>query len=91
MLSKPDSVCMFQTLLCSAFKTARQMGYQSVDAYAPWEQHPMMAKKWTDYPGCALVQPVARNQEGGNDVYWLRWQLDQAIAALEAEEQFYVA
>jgi hypothetical protein len=51
----------------------------------------MMARKWTDYPGCELTQPVARNQAGGHDIYCLRWQLDQAVAALAAEERYDVA
>jgi hypothetical protein len=90
-LSQPDSVRMFLTLLYCAFKSARQMGYQYVDAFAPWDKHPMMSEKWTDYPGCELMQPIARNQEGGNDVYWLRWQLDQAVTAMAIEETFSVA
>lgn len=91
LLGEQDSVMMFRTLLHQAFKAARALGYEAVEAWAPWEQHPLMARKWTDYPGCERTQPVAHNPEGGHDVYCLRWQLDAAIAALAAEEQFDVA
>jgi hypothetical protein len=44
-----------------------------------------MPKKWTDYPGCQLIEPVSYNQADGRDIYWLRWNLDDMVAALAAE------
>ncbi len=91
LLGEADANTMFRTVLYEALKAARALGYEYVEAWAPWEQHPILAHKWTDYPGCELTQPVAHNQEGGHDIYCIRWQLDAAIKALAAEERFDVA
>lgn len=85
LLAKDDAVPVFLTLLREGFARARALGYEYVEAVAPWERHPRMARKWTDYPGCELVEPVSYSQGDGPDLYWLRWQLDDAIAALAAE------
>ena len=89
-VSPSDVIEMFITILYYAAQAARAIGYQYLEAWAPWDQHPKMTRKWTDYPGCELVG-VGRNQEGGNDVYILRWRLDDAIPALAAEEHYDVA
>ena len=85
LFSTDGSVRVFRKVLYAGFVRARQLGYTTVEAVAPWEQHPRMTRKWTDYPGCELVEPVSRAQEGGKDLYWLRWHLDEAIAALATE------
>jgi hypothetical protein len=91
LLPEEEAVPLFETLLYHAFRAARAAGFEYVEAYAPWERHPLMTTKWTDYPGCELVQPPARAQNGGHDVYWLRWKLDLAIDSLGAEELLDVA
>jgi hypothetical protein len=91
LLPQDEAVRLFQTMLFHAFRTARALGFEYVEAYAPWERHPLMSTTWTDYPGCELVEPPAHSQEGGHDVYWLRWKLDLAISALSAEELIDVA
>jgi len=91
LLSTDDAVRMFYTLIYWTFKTAQQMGYAYATAWAPWEQHPLFDKKWTDYPGCTLAQPVVHAADGSRDMYFLQWQLDLAVTALEAEERFDVA
>ena len=85
LLDREQSVAVFRALLHDAFRRARDMGYEAVEAVAPWEQHPRLRRKFTDYPGCRLVEPVSRSQEGGHDLYCLRWELDAAIAALAEE------
>ncbi len=85
LLSKEESIPVFLTLLHEGFVHARDLGFASVEAIAPWGRHPRMAKKWTDYPGCTLVEPVSYTQGEGADLYWLQWALDDAIAALAAE------
>jgi hypothetical protein len=84
LLGPTESVAVFRTLLLRAFQRAETIGYEEVEAFAPWERHPRMARKWTDYPGCRLVAPVSRGQDG-REVYWLRWRLADAIAALADE------
>jgi len=85
LLDRQQSVAVFRALLHDAFARARALGYEAVEAIAPWEQHPRLAKRFTDYPGCTLVEPVSYAQDGGRDLYWLRWELDRAIEALVAE------
>ncbi len=85
LLPREESVRVFLALLQEAFGRARALGYAYVEAVAPWERHPRMARKWTDYPGCELAEPVSYSQDGGADAYWLRWKLDEAVAALAAE------
>lgn len=85
VLSADESVDAFRQIIYRAFLRARQLGYTRVEAIAPWEQHPRLPRKWTDYPGCELVEPVSRAQGEGKDLYWLRWDLEQAVTALEAE------
>lgn len=76
---------MFRRVLYYGAKAARQLGYDHLECLAPWDQHPKMPKRWTDYPGCELIEPVAFNQADGRDVYWLRWNLDDMVASLAAE------
>jgi hypothetical protein len=85
LLDRQQSVAVFRALLHDAFARAQALGYKAVEAVAPWEQHPRLAKRFTDYPGCTLVEPVSYAQDGGRDCYWLRWDLDAAIDALAAE------
>jgi hypothetical protein len=85
LLSGDDAVCAFLTILFHAARKARSLGYEYVEAYAPWEGHPMMSRKWTDFPGCELAEPVVRAQDGGNDIYFLRWRLDDAVTSLAGE------
>jgi hypothetical protein len=88
----PDAaVRMFQTALYVGFRAASAAGYDTVEAWAPWEQHPFLQKKWTDYAGCTLVEPVAQEVGGTRQVYVLRWGLAEAIAALAAEDRYDVA
>jgi hypothetical protein len=44
-----------------------------------------MARRWTDYPGCVLVDTPSVSPVDGRTVYRLRWQLDEVITALAAE------
>jgi hypothetical protein len=44
-----------------------------------------MPRKWTDYRGCVLIEAPSVSPVDGRAVYRLRWRLDDAIAALEAE------
>jgi len=85
LLSPAESVATFRTVIYQTYKAARALGYEYAEAFAPWEKHPKMPRKWTDYPGCELVEPPSKGAAGAPDVYWLRWRLDDAIAALEAE------
>jgi len=90
-LSADDSVLMFRTALLHGFRAARDLGYTHVEAWAPWDKHPMLARKFTDYPGCELTQPVAHDQVGTSAVYCLRWNLDDALNALATEDHYDVA
>src|SRR5436189_290155 len=47
-----DVIEMFLTILYYAAKAARAIGYEYLEAWAPWDRHPKMVRKWTDYPGC---------------------------------------
>jgi hypothetical protein len=85
VLSAKESVEMFRRVLYYGAKAARDLGYEYLECLAPWDQHPKMPKKWTDYPGCQLIEPVSYNQADGRDIYWLRWNLDDMVAALAAE------
>jgi hypothetical protein len=76
---------MFRRLLYYGAKAARDLGYDYLECLAPWDQHPKMPRKFTDYPGCELTQPVSYSQAGGRDLYWLRWNLDDMITALAEE------
>lgn len=86
-----DSVMLFRTALLQGFRAARELGYTHVEAWAPWEQHPLLPRKFTDYPGCELTDPVAQDQVGDAKVYCIRWRLDDAITALAAEDHYDVA
>lgn len=85
--SSDEAVPLFYTLIYQAFLAARAMGYEYVEAFAPWERHPLLDRAWTDYPACELVDPVAHNQAGGHDLYHFRWHLADAITALADEEK----
>lgn len=85
LLDHDDSIAVFRALLYQAFCRARDLGYRAVEAVAPWDQHPRLDRRFTDYPGCMLVEPVSRSQDGGHDLYWLRWDLNAAITALAEE------
>ncbi|MDX2169432.1 MAG: hypothetical protein SF182_20345 [Deltaproteobacteria bacterium] len=83
-----DAVMLFRTALLQGFRTARGLGYTHVEAWAPWDRHPLLPRKFTDYPGCELTEPVARDQVGDRAVYFLRWALGDAVAALAAEAHY---
>jgi hypothetical protein len=85
VLSAEEAVEMFRRLLYYGAKAARDLGYDYLECLAPWDQHPKMPRKFTDYPGCELTQPVSYSQAGGRDLYWLRWNLDDMITALAEE------
>lgn len=85
VLSAVDAVGLFRRALYYGFRAARRQGFEYGEGYFPWEQHPSMPRKWTDYPGCTLVETSPRNALDGRAVYWLRWNLDEAIAALASE------
>lgn len=82
------SVMLFRTALLHGFRAARDLGYTHVEAWAPWNKHPLLARKFTDYPGCELTEPVARDQVGTAAIYCLRWNLDEALRALAAEDHY---
>jgi hypothetical protein len=90
-LAVEDSLMLFRSALLQGFRAARGLGYTHVEAWAPWDRHPMLARKFTDYPGCELTEPVARDQVGDETVYFLRWNLADAIAVLTGEEHYDVA
>jgi hypothetical protein len=85
VLSADESVDMFRRVLYYGAKAARELGYDHLECLAPWDQHPKMPRRWTDYPGCELIEPVSYNQADGRDIYWLRWNLEDMIAALAEE------
>ncbi len=85
VLSLAEAVAMFRRVLYYAFRAAHRQGFESGECYAPWEQHPKLARKWTDYPGCELVEAPSISAVNGRSVYWLRWRLDDVIAALALE------
>lgn len=85
VLSPEESVEMFRRVLYYGAKAARDLGYEYLECLAPWDLHPKLPRKFTDYPGCELVEPVSFNQADGRDIYWLRWNLDDMIAALAEE------
>ena len=85
-LTAAEAAAMFRRALYYAFRAARRQGFTRGEAMVPWDQAQLMSRRWTDYPGCALVEAPSRAQEkGGQDWFWLRWQLDDVIAALAAE------
>lgn len=84
VLGEEEAVRMFRRVLYYGFERARSLGYEQVECFLPWEQHPKMARAWTGYPGCELVMR-SRNQAGGRDAYQLRWRLDDAVEALALE------
>jgi hypothetical protein len=86
-----DAVMLFRTALLEGFRAARRLGYTHVEAWAPWDKHPLLPRKFTDYPGCELTEPVARDPAGTAAVYCLRWNLDDALGALAAEDHYDVA
>jgi hypothetical protein len=88
--SPDEAVPLFYTLLYQAFLAARAMGYAYVEAFAPWERHPLLDRAWTEYPGCELVDPPAHNQAGGRDLYHIRWDLAEAVTALAGEVTLHV-
>jgi hypothetical protein len=84
-LALAEAVQMFRRILYYTFRAAQAQGFVFGECYAPWEQHPKLARKWTEYPSCALVAAPARAQGSGRDVYLLRWRLDDVIRALADE------
>ncbi|MBX3023602.1 hypothetical protein KF840_01695 [bacterium] len=90
-LGAEDAVRVFRTALLEGFRAARQLGYTHVEAWAPWDRHPLLSRPFTDYPGCELIEPVASDPAGGAAVYRLRWQLADALAALATEAHYDVA
>ena len=85
VLSAADAVAMFRRVLYYGFRAARGQGFEDGEGLFPWERHPSMPRKWTAYPGCVLVEPPSVSAVDGRAVYWLRWHLDDAIAALVNE------
>ena len=85
LLSPEETLQTFRAIIYYTYKAALGMGYEYAECFAPWEKHPRLSRKFTDYPGCELVQPVVHSQDGGHDIYYLRWRLADAIPALEAE------
>jgi hypothetical protein len=55
VLGSEEAVRMFRRVLYYGFKRARDLGYEQVECFVPCQQHPKMARAWTDYPGCELV------------------------------------
>lgn len=90
-LGAEEAVRVFRTALLEGFRAARQLGYTHVEAWAPWDRHPLLARRFTDYPGCQLVDPVASDPAGGATVYRLRWDLEDALTALASEAHYDVA
>jgi hypothetical protein len=76
---------MFRRVLYYGARAARDLGYEYLECLAPWDQHPKMPRKWTDYPGCELIEPGAYSQTDGREIYWLRWSLDDMISGLAEE------
>lgn len=85
VLLAAESVLMFRRVLYYGFRAARRQGFETGEGCFPWEQHPHMPRRWTDYPGCELVEPPSVSAVDGRRIYRLRWQLDAVIAALAAE------
>ena len=85
LLTPEESVAVFREIIYVAYKRALALGYEHAECFAPWEKHPRLSRKFTDYPGLELVEKVAKAQGDGPDVYWFRWRLVDAIQALEAE------
>ena len=76
---------LFRRVLYYGFRAAREQGFEHGQCYAPWDQHPRMPRRWTEYPSCELVEQPSFSQTDGRALYWLRWRLSDVIAALEAE------
>jgi hypothetical protein len=76
---------MFRRVLYYGFRAAARQGFLYGECRAPWDQHPKLARKWTEYPGCELLEAPSRTQGVGRDWFWLRWRLADVIAALAAE------
>jgi len=85
LLVPEDAVRTFHDLLFHSFRRARELGYEYVESFAPWEKHPKLSKRWVDYPGLEMVEPPALGEGGEGAVYWTRWRLDDALDALVAE------
>jgi hypothetical protein len=83
-LGATAAVRTFRRILYYGAKTAGEIGYEYAEALVPWEQHPRLARKWTEYPGCEVLYRT-RDQSNGVDFYWLRWPLADVAAALELE------
>jgi hypothetical protein len=85
VLSAAEAVAMFRRVLYYGFRAARRQGFEVGEGFFPWEQHPHMPRRWTDYPGCELVDVPSVSPVDGRAVYRLRWRLDDVIPALAAE------
>ena len=84
LVGMTDAVRLFKAILYYATRKASLMGYQYLECFAPWDQHPRLPRKFSDYPGCELVM-TSTDQVTGRQVYLLRWRLDDAISALSLE------
>jgi hypothetical protein len=84
LLSEEDAKKMFFRVLYYGAKEAQRIGYRTVEAFAPWDRHPTIQKRWDSYPGCEIVNR-SRNQKTGEYLYLLRWNLDDMVATLAAE------
>jgi hypothetical protein len=85
VLSLDQAVAMFRRVLYYGFRAARRQGFEVGEGFFPWEHHPHMPRRWTDYPGCELVDTPSISPINGRAVYRLRWRLDDVIPALAAE------
>lgn len=85
LLTPEDAIQTFHDLMYHTFRRAHELGYEYVESFAPWEKHPKLAKRWVDYPGLEMVEPPSISEDGKEAMYWTRWRLVDALAALETE------
>lgn len=79
ILGPDQAVVVFQQLLREAFSDAMSLGYESVRAAAPWDQHPYLPRPFKEYRGLT-VEPFV--DEKGVEKYLLEWRLVDAVDAL---------
>jgi hypothetical protein len=79
ILGPDQAVVVFQQMLREAFLDAMSLGYESVRAAAPWEQHPYLPRPFKEYPGLT-VEPFV--DENSAEKYLLAWRLADAVDAL---------
>jgi hypothetical protein len=84
LLDKDDATRMFLRVLYYGAKEARSLGYETVEAFAPWDRHPTLQRRWDTYPGCEIINR-SLNQKTGEYLYLLRWNLDDMVTTLAAE------